>query len=275
MRPLVTMLIRSGIAFGEFAEVAKTVYVEIASSEFALGDRKVSGSRIAILTGLTRKDVRRIVDLLSGGYLDTTSDSVSNMNRATRVLSGWYQDPHFTGPYSVPLELAFDGDISFSALVRKYSGDMPARAMLEELVRVNAVEELKEGEGLRYRPLTRTYIATPLKPDEAQYLGEVLHDLAATIEHNLNPSRTGPKRFERWVGTDKLDKEALQSFRVIVREQGQRFLETLDNWQTLNEVPDPEGRPGAVRTRVGVFMYEEFLEGETSSNDQGKSSNDM
>ena len=142
---------------------------------------------------------------------------------------------------------------------------MPARAMLEELVRVNAVEELREGEGLRYRPLTRTYIATPLKPDEAQYLGEVLHDLAATIEHNLNPNRTGPKRFERWVGTDKLDKEAIQSFRVIVREQGQRFLETLDNWQTLNEAPDLEGRPGTVRTRVGVFMYEEFLEGESSS----------
>ena len=45
MRPLVTMLIRSGIAFGEFAEVAKTVFVEIASSEFALGERK--GLRIS------------------------------------------------------------------------------------------------------------------------------------------------------------------------------------------------------------------------------------
>src|SRR5262249_21174582 len=117
-RPLVKMLIRHGIAFGEFAEVLKTVYVDVAAHDFPLDDRKVSGSRIAILTGLTRKDVRRLQLLLAEpeGSLEATG----NLNRATRVLSGWYQDSDFTGPYGIPLELPFDGPVSFSSLVRKY-----------------------------------------------------------------------------------------------------------------------------------------------------------
>jgi hypothetical protein len=216
-RPLVKMLIRHGVAFGEFAEVLKAVYVEVASSEFALPDRKISGSRIAILTGLTRKEVRRIVDLLSHPESASVQETMGNLNRATRVLSGWHQDPDFTGPYGIPLELPFDGPISFSSLARRYSGDMPARAMLEELVRVNAVEEI---EGHQYRVLTRNYIAAPLEPVHAQYIGDVIHDLAATIEHNFNPARTGPLRFERWVATDKLNPRAIRDFRILVKEHG-------------------------------------------------------
>ena len=264
-RPLVKMLIRHGVAFGEFAEVLKGVYVEVASTEFALPDRKVSGSRIAILTGLTRKDVRRIVDLLAHPDAPSAHETMSNLNRATRVLSGWHQDTAFTGPYGIPLELPFEGDVSFSSLVRQYSGDMPARAMLQELVRVNAVEEI---EGQKYRVLTRNYIAAPLEPVHAQYIGDVIHDLAATIEHNFNPARVGPLRFERWVATEKLDPGAIRDFRALVKEHGQRFLEKLDNWLSMHEITENEGGPNALRTRVGVFMFDEFSEGDSDSNDQ-------
>jgi hypothetical protein len=260
------MLIRHGVAFGEFTEVLKVVYVEVASSEFALPTKKVSGSRIAILTGLTRKEVRRIVDLLAHpGASSGQETTMSNLNRATRVLSGWHQDPVFVGPYGIPLELPFEGEVSFSSLVREYSGDMPARAMLEELVRVNAVEQV---EGNSYRVLTRNYIAAPLQPVHAQYIGDVIHDLAATIEHNFNPARVGPLRFERWVATENLNPNSIRSFRDLVKEHGQRFLEKLDNWLSLHEITEDEGSPSALRTRVGVYMYEEFLQGDSDSNDQ-------
>lgn len=264
-RPLVKMLIRHGVAFGEFAEILKVVYVEVASSEFALPTRKVSGSRIAILTGLTRKEVRRIVALLTHPDAASGQETMGNLNRATRVLSGWHQDPTFVGPYGIPLELPFEGEVSFSSLVRKYSGDMPARAMLEELIRVNAIEQV---ESHAYRALTRNYIAAPLQPVHAQYIGDVIHDLAATIEHNFNPARVGPLRFERWVATEKLDPSALRSFRDLVKDHGQRFLEKLDNWLSMNEITENEGSPNALRTRVGVFMYEEFLRGDPDSDDQ-------
>jgi hypothetical protein len=266
-RPLVKILIRHGVAFGEFAEILKTVYVDVAANEFALPERKISGSRVAILTGLTRKEVRRISEALSRPEGAAPPEALGNLNRATRVLSGWHQDPDFTGPYAIPLELPFDGDISFTALARRYSGDMPARAMLEELVRVNAVEQV---DGHLYRVLTRNYIAAPLEPMHAQYIGDVLHDLAATIEHNFNPARTEPSRFERWVATDKLNPKAIADFRVLVKEHGQRFLEKLDNWLSINEAPEDEGVAKAFRTRVGVFMYEELLQGDSKSYEHRK-----
>src|SRR5512144_2025597 len=136
LQPLVRILIRHGISFGELSEVLKTVFVEVASRDFTLPNRKVSQSRIAILTGLTRKEVAKQEEILASGQalsIDT------NLNRATRVLEGWHTDPEFTGPYGMPLELPFESDgngASFTTLVRKYSGDMAARAMLDELLRV-------------------------------------------------------------------------------------------------------------------------------------------
>ncbi|MEO0421015.1 MAG: DUF6502 family protein [Pseudomonadota bacterium] len=256
MRPLVKMLIRQGVAFGEFAEVLKQVYVEVASDHYALPNKKISGSRIAILTGLTRKDVKRIVDFLNDSEGDTTVAPAPNLNRATRVLSGWHQDPDFTGPYGFPVDLPFEGSPSFSELVKRYSGDMPARAMLEELQRVGAVARQDDG---CFRVLTRYYIATR-SPMEAQYLGDVLHDLASTIEFNFDPERNelSPKRFERWVATDKVDPAAMEDFRDIVKEGGSRFLERLDTWLSLHEITSSDDTDASpTRTRVGVYFYED------------------
>jgi hypothetical protein len=260
MRPIVKMLLRQGISFGEFAEVLKIVYVDVAAREYALPNKKISGSRIAILTGLTRKDVKRLTDRLSSSNSPAEREIAPNLNRATRVLSGWHQDPDFTGPYGVPAELPFEGKISFSELVKRYSGDMPARAMLEELQRVNAVEKQETGE---FRVLTRYYIATR-DPKEAEYIGDVLHDLAATIEYNFDPERGDkPARFERWVATDNAHPDAIPEFQEIVRENGARFLERLDTWLSLHEVTTSDGsdiRP--VRTRVGVYFFEDAAQGE-------------
>ena len=89
LQPLVRILIRSGISFGESAEVLKTVFVEVAARDFDLPDRKTSLSRIAILTGLTRKEVAKQQEILRSGALDVDS----NLNRVIRVLEGWHSDP--------------------------------------------------------------------------------------------------------------------------------------------------------------------------------------
>ena len=128
LQPLVRLLIRSGVSFGETAEVLKTVFVEVAGRDFDLPERKTSLSRIAILTGLTRKEVAKQQDILQSGELNVDS----NLNRVVRVLEGWHTDPVFTGPYGMPMELPFESatDTSFVSLVRKHSGDMAPRAKI-------------------------------------------------------------------------------------------------------------------------------------------------
>ena len=140
MQPLVRILVRNGVSFGELGEVLKNVFVEVAERDFDVPGRRTSQSRVAILTGLTRKEVAKQKAILdSGGDWNV----VTNLNRVTRVLVGWHTDPDFTGPYGMPLELPFESSVarSFTDLVRRHSGDMAPRAMLDELLRV---KELKD-----------------------------------------------------------------------------------------------------------------------------------
>ena len=60
LRPIAKILLRYGIGFREFAEVAKSAFVDVASSDHGIRGRPTNISRVAVMTGLTRKEVRRI-----------------------------------------------------------------------------------------------------------------------------------------------------------------------------------------------------------------------
>lgn len=137
MRPLVRVLIHHGISFQAFAETAKWIYVDVANQQFQIPGRKMSKSRIAVITGLTRREV----DRLTQSELPPMDSSQEFYNRALRVFMGWLEDEAFTDSHGRPLPLPVtdDGPLSFSELVRRYSGNQPVRAILDELERVGAV----------------------------------------------------------------------------------------------------------------------------------------
>ena len=247
LRPLVRVLLRHGIAFGEFAEVAKSVYADVARKDFSVPGRKPSDSRVAILTGLTRKDVKRLRDLFEG----TGEEKPLSANRATRVLSAWYQDADFCGPDGRPLSLPLEGKRrSFAALVRRYSGDMPPRAMLEELEHVRAVRRTRDG---RVRILTRSYLPGDDDPQGVRILGTAVGDLLATIDHNLDRNRKGPRRLQRSVSKLRLDPRSVPIFRRIAEERGQSLLEALDDWLAVHGAEEGEG----VRVGVGIYLFQD------------------
>jgi hypothetical protein len=253
LRPFVRILLRQGIAFGEFADVVKLVYVEIAQTEFSLAARKQTDSRVAILTGLTRKEVHRL------RVHGPSFGSASNLNRVARVLQGWTQDPEFVGPYGVPLEIPFISEqgLSFSELVRKHSGDMPPRAILDELVRVKAVHETPDG---YVRLLNRTYLPSPLDPAGLERLGNVVHYFVDTVDYNLRKKAQGAGRFERYALTlEGISPEDFPAFDKLVREKGQELLELLDNWLTSHEIKGGHRLPSsqAIKTGVGIFHFME------------------
>src|SRR5690606_24869891 len=157
--PLVRILIRNGVTAPDMEEWVRQVFVDAATSEeFQLPGRRLSDTRLAILTGLSRKEVHRLRTRARASGAD------SNLSRVGRVITGWTQDPDFTGPYGVPLTVPFEDEPgrdvpSFSELVRRYSGDMAPRAMLDELLRTG-LAELEDG-GL-IRNTGRTYMPSKL-----------------------------------------------------------------------------------------------------------------
>ncbi|MEL7186936.1 MAG: DUF6502 family protein [Pseudomonadota bacterium] len=142
LRPIIKILLRYGIGFSQFAETVKTAYVDVASSEFGIRGRPTNISRVAVMTGLTRKEVRRLRTKMEGGE-DTVKVKTTPI---TEVLHRWHSDEDFLDENGRPLVLSFSGGSpSFVDLVKKHGGDIPPGAMRTELKRVDAVEEDEDG----------------------------------------------------------------------------------------------------------------------------------
>jgi Family of unknown function (DUF6502) len=254
-RALACIALRHGMSFAAFAELAKRAFVDAARHEFALPGRKASTSRVALLTGLTRKDVQR----LSEETPSETDDSGAQYNRAAKVIAGWVRDSAFQTGTGTPADLPFDGgNKSFSELVRLYSGDVPPRAVLDELLRVGAVERSAIGE-IQLR--TRVYIPRVSDREKLQILGTDVADLIATIDNNLQPDRHRP-RFQRKVMYDNLPSEAAEKFRELSAAESQELIEHMDAWLSRH---DRDANPlahgsGRVRAGIGIYYFEEDLE---------------
>ncbi len=251
MRPLVRILLRHGISFAEFEETTKMVFVEVAHRDF-LNATTLSGDiavdAVAECTGLSTDEIQHTKHLIA----TTAAPSNENLNRIGKILAGWHQDPSFTGPYGLPLELTFeDGPNSFTELARRYCSDVPAAELLKELERVGVVSTLQNGQ---IRVLTRAYI--PAQTDSAivQFMGVSLRDLAETLDCNLGEDES-EGYFERRVWTPEgISKSDMPLFDQLVNQKGQEFLETLDNWLSARET-DAEKLPDSLKVRVGVGVY--------------------
>ena len=136
--PMVRILMRYGMPYDGFAELSKRTYVDVAQKDYAIVGCKQSISRISTLTGIYRREVSRLLDLPP---LDNSA-LTQRHNRASRVIGGWLQDSRYIDTDGTALPLQLDGDEpSFSHLVQKYSGDIPVRAILDELIRVGSVAQ--------------------------------------------------------------------------------------------------------------------------------------
>jgi hypothetical protein len=247
LRPLVRLLLRHSIPHAAFEALAKHVYVQVAMKEFAIPGKKASISRASILTGLSRKDVQRLLE--SDG--PDSAATAQEYNRAARVLTGWVRDPDYLDPSGQPLAVEFEGERSFATLVKRHSGDMPARAVLDELLRVGAIVQRPDG---LVQPLQRAYVPQGGVLEKLRILGTDASDLIDTIDHNLQHGASDP-RFQRKVMYEGIPDTDLAKFRTISATKAQALLEALDTWLAAHDVDDEPGQPPAPRSRVGLGIY--------------------
>lgn len=250
LRPLVRILLRHGVSFGSFADLARAVFVDVAAQDFAIPGRKQSVSRIAVLTGLTRKDVARLQGL--GSPEDALAER--RYNRAARVVAGWVRDGRFSSEAG-PRELAFEGGPgSFSDLVRAYSGDVPPRAILDELQRVGVAERI---DGERVRLCVRAFVPQIGDEDKLHILGTDVAFLVSTIDHNLQCNHDAA-RFQRKVSYDNLPTEIIPQFQALSRAKAQALIEEMDRWLSQHDRdinPDVKGT-GRKQAGLGIYYFE-------------------
>ncbi len=254
LRPLVRILLRYGVPYGAFAELAKGVYVDVASEDFRIEGRAQTVSRVSVITGVSRKEIRRL------RLLEQPDDSAAaqRYNRAARVITGWAKDARFADRAGRPAPLPFEGaSPSFTELVREYSGDVTPRAILDEFERVGAVDRAADG---RLRLVARAYVPRTGEADKLQILGQDVSDLITCIEHNLQCDPEDAY-FQRKVSYDNLPSEPQEDFNAMARKLAQRLLEKLDRAMAEEDRDSNTGVKGDGRKRVavGIYYFEEDI----------------
>ena len=249
MKPIVRFLLRHKVTHAEFAELAKDVFVDVARTEYGIQGRPTNNSRVAMMTGLSRREVARVRDRL----LEENEDLYGRRgNRISRVLAGWHSDEDFVDANGNPLDLPATGPSgSLDALFRRHAGDLPHGALIKEMLG----EGLIELRGDDYRVLKRDYTYTSLDPEIVEQMSVALHDHAATLDHNLNEERRSPPRFEGLADNAHIPARSVRAFMKLVETRGMDFLTEMDGWLSEHEKDsddDVDGR--TVRVGVGVYL---------------------
>lgn len=252
LRPLVRILLRNGVAYGTFAELAKKVYVDVAYHDHAIPGKKQTVSRVSALTGLTRKEAKRLLEMEEAD----DQGARERYNRAIRVISGWLNDPRYWDERGNPEDLPIEGDEpSFASLVKKYSGDIPTKAMLQTLSSAGSIAVQENG---RVRLVNHAYIPGNDPVEKINILGTDVGELIATIDHNL----TAPEaqlRFQRKVSNRQVCADKLPAFKRLSTRRAQALLEDLDEWLARHECPQDENGDSnnSAYVSLGIYYFED------------------
>jgi hypothetical protein len=251
LKPVVYVLLRSGITWREFCELAKTTYVDVATAHFGTRGRPTNVSRTSMLTGMTRRDVR----LLRERREPESSPPTPYASKASRVLSAWHLEPAFLDATGRPALLPLAGEgTSFTELLRHCgAGDVRPSTVIRELLRAGAIRRHKDG---RVEALQRNYIPQATDEQLIRLWGTVLADIANTYVHNMSRGPR-PPRFERAAKSDRIPIGAAPAFREFLEREGQGFLERVDAWLLANELQDGDADIQTTRMGAGVYHIED------------------
>ena len=253
LRPIVRLMIRSGIRYDEFVDVARAAYVESAIRDADKSGPRLTRNQVAWITGIRRDLVDHYID----SYEPLAAEDRISARIETEVLHRWHTDARYLGPTGAPLELEVEAPegISFKELVAQSDAQADAGLILEQLLRAKSVTRSEDN---HIRAVSRFLIWPDEGKDRIKCLGTSLAHLIETLEHNINSDITESKRLERTVSADRgISDQQLPNFQVFARERTEQFLNDLDDWLAQRLEPTTDQIDQRVEIGVNVFLYVE------------------
>lgn len=255
MRPLARMLLRSGIGYRQFSELAKTAFMQEALGERDSRGRTTNVSRVAVRTGLSRKEVARLRTRLASGAAcgKCDGDSVYHSNHAARVLQLWYSDSRFLTSSGSPMALPFGGDEpSFSSLVRAAGGDVPPGAVRAELSDASSIFEAEDG---LLQPVKRYFVPADVGEELVVGFAHIVTPVLEGLARNTDIACTQPF-IQRLAYSDRLMPSTVPHFREVARDRASEFVQIIDDWLSSHEMRNELIAGDNCRVGLGVFYYE-------------------
>lgn len=249
--PLARILLRCGVGYPEFAELAKHAYVEAASKKKAEGaGRTRSNAHVAMMVGLSRKEVTRICKLKTKIQVD----AVSYRNVYAEVLNRWVTDPMFLDKSGYPKALSFyRGKSSFSELVKCVSDSLHPREILRELQRSGAVGCSGKS---KLCLLRREYIPDTTEEKVIEGLQFGLRRLVETIFFNSEPENRKSSKFQRIIHTNRISVADINIVQASLGAILAAFATKVDDFLTsFPSVTDINNTKQKNTCHVGVGVY--------------------
>jgi hypothetical protein len=260
LRPTIKLLLQSGIGYSEFAAVAKSVFVQVATDEYKRRGRPANFSQVSAMTGISRKEVSKIRKPIYQKRW-TPSMEASPVNT---VLHEWHFDPEFSDGAGRAKSLQFEGPLSFSTLVSRYVGDIPPGAMRSTLQKAGVLSQDPDGLLTIRQPF---FYSKVFNEDFVRGLAFSLSNLGSTLVYNASlhqrtdlsdEKKADMYRLERGVWSEHLSEAGVLRFKKWVDAAAPGFLEEANRTVGENELPKTEWSlhpPRAVG--IGLFYYEE------------------
>ena len=248
LRPLVRLFIRCGLTFPALSDLLRELYVNVAEYDFALDGKEQTDSRVSLLTGVHRKEVRRLRG--AGAPVRLVPASVS---RSSMILARWIAAPEFTDSAGAPRSLRRAGapgdGPTYEDLVESVTRDVRPRAVLDEWLDRGMVAVDEDG---RIRLEEAAFAPRPGDDRQLYYFGRNLHDhVAAAVENILSAE---PPFFERAVHYEGVSRDMAEAMLALSRRVASDALQTVNRAAQAAYAADAGG---AWRWNFGVYLYGE------------------
>jgi hypothetical protein len=253
LRPVIRLAIHYGLTYPSLAEMLKSVYVEIADREFQIDGKVQTDSRVSMLTGVHRKDVKR---LRSEAAADTR-ELPKSISLGAQIAAIWSSRPEYLTrdgePRPLPRSSADESQPSFDSLVRSVSRDIRSRVVLDEWLRLGVAS--LEGDNVKLN--RAAFVPASGFEEKAFYLGQNLHDHAAAIAHNVVSDQA--PMLERCVHYDGVEGETIAELAKAAEVWGMKALRAV-NAKVLEGDGPHDSALGKWRMNFGMYFYAEPID---------------
>lgn len=251
LRPLVGLLLDRGLTYPWLSALLKAIYVDVANREFRLEGKAQTDSRVTLLTGVHRKDVRKLRE--DAGADESSPETIY---LGAQLVALWIGDKRYLDKKGLPKPLPrFRKEaksVSFEGLVTSVSTDIRPRAVLDEWLRLGIVE-LDDDRNVVLK--NDAFIPSKGFAEKAYYLGRNVHDHLAAARANVGSSK--PPFLERSVYYDRLSPESVDILNRLSREEAGRTLQKLNRKARELQTKDRKKGPSGHRMNYGVYFYSE------------------
>ncbi|MDD5332692.1 MAG: DUF6502 family protein [Rhodoferax sp.] len=254
LQPLARLMIDHGLQLPSLVELLKKALVQEAMTAYGLADKGSSDTRIALLTGVHRKDVRRLREA------PVSADPASPMVPvAAMVVARWISEPRYLNADQTARALARTpgrgsaGEPDFTTLVAEVSRDVGARAVFDELARLGVVELQADG----YVALkSSAFVPHEGLRESFHFLAANVSDHLATAVHNLAPQRRSPLMLDQSAFSQNLSAEQAQQLQQQARRLWATVLQHFLRTATVAEQRSETAAGPKHRVCFGVYFHD-------------------